>query len=71
VTHPQKSTETRVSEREYRVDLVVGFLLRDFDQALGLLVPVSSMHCCTSTPGLSTLWSSRGLTPFEGWEILS
>ena len=26
-----------------------------FDQALGLLVPVSCMHCCTSTPGLSTL----------------
>src|SRR6187399_132154 len=25
-------------------------------QALGLLVPVGSMHCCTSTSGLSTQW---------------
>ena len=39
----------------------IGILLRKysksfcFDQALGLLVPVSYMHCCTSTPGLSTL----------------
>jgi len=23
-------------------------------QVIGLLVPVSSMHCCTSTSGLST-----------------
>ena len=41
-----------------------------FDQALDLLVPVSFIHCCTSTSGLSTMWSSWGLTPF-GWEILS
>ena len=26
-----------------------------------LLVPVSSVHCCTYTPGLSTRWSSRSL----------
>ncbi len=25
------------------------------------LVPVSSTHCCASTPGLSTSWSRRGL----------
>jgi hypothetical protein len=31
-------------------------------QVLDRLVPVSSMHCCTYTPGLSTWWSSRGLT---------
>jgi len=31
-------------------------------QALGLLVLVSSMHCCTSTSNLSTRWSSGGLT---------
>ena len=41
-----------------------------FDQALDLLVPVSYMRYRTSTSGLSTLWSSRGLTPC-GWEILS
>ena len=35
------------------------------DQALGLLVPASCMHCCTSTSGLSTLWSARGLTLFQ------
>lgn len=32
------------------------------EQALGLLVSVSSMHCCTSTSDLSTRWSSGGLT---------
>ena len=31
-------------------------------QALDLLVSVRCMHCCTSTPDLSTLWSTRGLT---------
>ena len=31
-------------------------------QALGLLVPVSCIHYCTSTSDLSTLLSSRGLT---------
>ncbi len=36
-----------------------GFFL---SQALDLLVPVSYIHCCTSTPGLSTLSSTRGLT---------
>ncbi len=29
-------------------------------QILGLLVPVSSKHYCSSTSGLSTRWSSRG-----------
>ena len=32
------------------------------DQALDLLVSVSYMHYCTSTPDLSTLLSTRGLT---------
>ena len=35
------------------------------DQALDLLVSVSSMHCCTYTPDLSTLLSSRSLTVFR------
>ena len=32
------------------------------NQALDGLVPVRSIHCCTYTPGLSTLSSSRRLT---------
>ena len=32
-----------------------------------LLVPVSSMHHCTYTPGLSTWWSS---TPLKGLLVL-
>ena len=40
------------------------------DQALDLLVSVSSMHYCTSTSDLSTSSSLRGLTSFE-WEVLS
>ena len=32
-------------------------------QALGLLVPVSSMHYCASTSGLSTMSSTWSLTP--------
>ena len=37
-----------------------------FDQALDRLVTVSSMRCRTSTSALSTLYSSRGLTPVGG-----
>lgn len=33
-----------------------------------LLVPVSFMHCCTSTPGLSTWWSSTALIGRTGFE---
>jgi hypothetical protein len=33
-------------------------------QVLGLLVPVSSTRCRASTSGLSTSWSTRGLTWF-------
>jgi len=32
----------------------------------GGLVPVSCTHCCASTPGLSTSWSSRRLQSPEG-----
>jgi len=35
--------------------------LRDVAKPHGLLVPVSSVDCSTSTPGLSTSWSTRGL----------
>ena len=37
-------------------------LLCVLSQALGLLVPVSSIHYWTSTPGLSTMSSTWGLT---------
>ena len=36
--------------------------LASLNQALDGLVPVRSIHCCTYTPGLSTLSSSRRLT---------
>jgi hypothetical protein len=36
-------------------------------KSIELLVPVSYMHCCTSTPGLSTWWSS---TTLEGELVL-
>src|SRR5688572_3581771 len=36
------------------------------DQVLGLLVPVSSTRCRASTSGLSTWWSSTGLTRSPG-----
>src|SRR5690606_20996813 len=35
---------------------------RVFGQALDRLVPASSVHYCTYTPGLSTSSSTRGLT---------
>ena len=48
-----------------------GFLFGFFyGQVLGLLVPVSSIHYCTYTSGLSTWSSFRGLTSCE-WEISS
>ena len=43
--------------------LLLFFALPCFlNQALDGLVPVRSIHCCTYTPGLSTLSSSRRLT---------
>ena len=40
-------------------------------QVLGLLVPVSSMRCRTSTSGLSTQSSTGGLTRLTLWETSS
>src|ERR1700760_4399765 len=40
-------------------------------QALEPLVPVSYIHYWISTAGLSTWWSTRGLTPLKGWESSS
>ena len=37
-------------------------------QALDPLVPVSFRRCRPSRSGLSTWWSTRGLTPSRGWE---
>src|SRR4051812_36052243 len=45
--------------------------VRNIRQALDPLVPVGYVHCCTSTAGLSTWWSTRGLTPSGGWESSS
>jgi len=40
-------------------------------QALGLLVPVSSTPYSASTSGLSTQWSTGGLTRLTRWETSS
>jgi hypothetical protein len=40
-------------------------------QALDPLVPVSFERCRPSRSGLSTWWSTRGLTPSRGWESSS
>jgi hypothetical protein len=40
-------------------------------QALDPLVPVSCVCHHTSRSGLSTWWSTRGLTPSRGWESSS
>ena len=44
---------------------------REQSQVLGLLVPVGSTRCRASTSGLSTSWSSRGLTWLTQWETSS
>lgn len=36
---------------------------------IGLLVPVSFKHCCSSTPGLSTWWSTTALIGNTGFEV--
>ena len=48
--------------RSYLGNLTVDAVDLCKKQALGLLVPVSSMCCHTSTSGLSTQWSAGGLT---------
>src|SRR3954466_6582548 len=45
--------------------------IKNIRQALDPLVPVSFTHCCASRSGLSTWWSTRGLTPSKGWESSS
>ena len=40
-------------------------VFRDGIKPIELLVPVSFTHCCASTPGLSTWWSSTALS--ETW----
>ena len=37
--------------------------------SIGLLGSVSFMHCCTSTPDLSTWWSSTALIARPGFEV--
>ena len=57
--HPENRTMYRCVCRRLRLPAqIVG-------QALGLLVPVSCIHYCTSTSNLSTSSSSRGLTRFR------
>ena len=46
-------------------------VFKNIRQALDPLVPVGYVHYCASTAGLSTWWSTRGLTPSRGWESSS
>ena len=52
---PQNFTEETTSKKLTRLTSLP-------NQALDGLVPVRSIHCCTYTPGLSTLSSTRRLT---------
>jgi hypothetical protein len=45
--------------------------IKKIRQALDPLVPVSFGRCRPSRSGLSTWWSTRGLTPSRGWESSS
>lgn len=58
VSHPCRSTR---DERLATLEGILDVCLRDMAKPHDLLVPVSSVPCSTSTPGLSTSWSTRGL----------
>lgn len=45
----------------YRSSRLCGHRLMRTIKPIELLVPVSFTHCCASTPGLSTWWSSTAL----------
>ena len=45
--------------------------IKNIRQALDPLVPVSYTYYYVSRSGLSTWWSTRGLTPSRGWESSS
>ena len=60
LTALNESCSLKTSQKK-RQQIVRQYLLR-ISQALDRLVLVSSTHCCASTPSLSTLSSSRGLT---------
>ena len=55
-------TFSRTTCSPFSFILRIRFSDRSVSQALDRLVLVSSTHCCASTPSLSTLSSSRGLT---------
>ena len=57
---PQYRTEETTCKKTNSPCLICLTLLSN--QALDGLVPVRSIHCCTYTPGLSTLSSTRRLT---------
>ena len=55
--YPENRTKRIVHRKAYCLQIV--------GQALGLLVPVSSIHYCTSTSGLSNKSSACALTSYE------
>ena len=58
---PQKGGSNRGLYRCKAVPVSRVALKERMVKPLGPLGSVSSMHCCTSTPDLSTSWSTRGL----------
>ena len=56
-TRPAKDKETKQARAHFALVQVVWTLKMRAIKPIERLVPVSCMHCCTSTPGLST-WSS-------------
>src|SRR5271166_5373095 len=60
-TTPSRSFKTAQRHTEYHI----------IRQALDPLVPVSFERYRPSRSGLSTWWSTRGLTPSRGWESSS
>ena len=53
---------SKLYRRNYSLSTSSFFTRILLNQALDGLVPVRSIHCCTYTPGLSTLSSTRRLT---------
>ena len=53
----------KTEQREKRMEVRLRLPAQIVGQALGLLVPISCMHYCTSTFGLSTRSSFWALTP--------
>ena len=73
VRRPAGGALHRQAREKQTTQVVCGHRLMRTIKPIELLVPVSFTHCCASTPGLSTWWSSTALignTRFEGGFLL-